>query len=154
MLRRGWVYSMNPILRKVLVRGMMFSGLGPIVLGIVYFILDLTGTEVVLTTGQLLLGIVTTYVIAFVHAGVGSLPHLVPSWSMVKSMFIQFVALYSVYTVGYLINNWIPFNPMIILTYTIIFVLGFFSIWLVALVTTKIAAKKLNQKLFDKKKEE
>lgn len=137
---------MNPYAKKFILRGFMFAGLGPIVLGIVYFILDSTGTRIELTGGQILLGIITTYIIAFVHSAVSSLPSI-ESWSKVKAMFLQLLALYTVYTCGYLINNWIPFNPIVLVTYTCIFIGVFLLIWIVIVVSVHLNAKKLNQKL-------
>lgn len=144
---------MNPYAKKFILRGFMFAGLGPIVLGIVYFILDSTGTKIELTGGQILLGIITTYIIAFVHSAVSSLPSI-ESWSKVKAMLIQLLSLYTVYTFGYLLNNWIPFNLIVLVTYTSIFIGGFFFIWLFIVISVHLNAKKLNEKLFIQKLKE
>jgi hypothetical protein len=62
-------------------------------------------------------------------------------------MAIQGISLYSVFTIGYLINNWIPFDWKIIAIYTGIFILGFLLIWAIAYFTTRVTGNSLNKRL-------
>lgn len=137
---------MNIYVKKFLLRGLVFSGLGPIVCGIVFWCLDLANVAENITGGQMLLAIITTYVIAFIHAGSSIFP-TIEKWSKLKAMAIQGISLYSVYTIGYLINNWIPFDWKIIAIYTGIFLLGFLLIWAIAYFTTRAIGNSLNKRL-------
>ena len=137
---------MNPYVKKFLKRGMMFSGLGPIVAGITYLILDLTGTDIKLSGGDILLAIITTYVIAFVQAG-SSVFGEVDTWGPVKGLIFQLLSIYLVYTVGYLVNRWIPLDYKVILIYTGIFIAVFLTVWFSIYFTVKKRTEKLNEKL-------
>ena len=74
--------------RDFFLRGCMFGGLGPVVLGIVYVILHHTLEDLTLTGTQVFLGILSTYVLAFIHAGSGVF-HRIESWSPGKSCLCQ-----------------------------------------------------------------
>ena len=137
---------MNKYVKSYLLRGLIFGGFGPIVLGIVYLILQLSGVKVEINGYQICLAIVTTYVIAFVHAGSSVFPQI-DKWSAFKSAFFQGISLYSVYTIGYLINSWIPLKPIVILIYSAIFIGAFVVIWIVVYLVSRKATKKMNEKL-------
>lgn len=137
---------MNTYVKGFLLRGLIFAGLGPIVCGIVFWILELSKVDTNITGGQMLLAIITTYVIAFIHAGASIFP-TIEKWSKLKAMAIQGISLYSVYTIGYLINNWIPLDWKIIAIYTGVFIIGFLIIWGIAYLTTKALGNSLNKRL-------
>ena len=94
----------------------------------------------------MLLAIVTTYIIAFIHAG-SSVFNIVESWSRVKGLLFQLISIYTVYTIGYLLNSWLPLKIEVIIIYTVIFVLAFLTVWLAIFFITKSVTKKLNDKL-------
>jgi hypothetical protein len=146
MLSKGWDYNMNYYVKEFLKRGLMFSGLGPIVAGIVYLCIEKSGTELNLSGSTMLLAIITTYIIAFIHAG-SSVFNIVESWSRVKGLFFQLISIYIVYTAGYLLNSWLPLKIEVIIIYTVIFVLAFLTVWLTIFFITKNVTKKLNDKL-------
>ena len=146
MLKKGWAYNMNPYVRSYLHRGLIFGGFGPIVLGIVYLIISLTGTPLNLSGFDLLLGIISTYVIAFVHAG-SSVFNEVEKWGKAKSMLCQLSSLYVVYTGGYLINHCLPLDYRVILIFTGSFILGYLIIWFTVYLVTRKMTNKLNEKL-------
>ena len=137
---------MNTYVKGFILRGLIFAGLGPIVCGIVFWILELSKVDTNITGGQMLLAIITTYVIAFVHAGASIFP-TIEKWSKLKAMLLQGISLYSVYTIGYLINNWIPLDWKIIAIYTGVFIIGFLIIWSIAYLTTKVLGNSLNKRL-------
>ena len=60
---------MNKYVKQYLHRGLAFGGFGPIILGIVYAILEATIVDFSLGGWQVLVAILSTYVIAFVQAG-------------------------------------------------------------------------------------
>lgn len=137
---------MKKHVKDFFLRGMMFSGLGPIVLGIVYFILSLTLDDFSLSGREVLIGIISTYVIAFVQAG-ASVFNEVESWSAAKSAFFHLMSIYVVYTISYLVNSWIPFSLSVLLVYTAIFIAIYAIIWTVVFICVKTTQKRLNSNL-------
>ena len=137
---------MNPYVKTFLHRGLMFSGLGPIIAGIVYLSIELSGTRLNLTGVEIFLAILTTYIIAFVQAG-SSVFNEIEKWGKAKSALFQMTSIYVVYVIGYLINRWIPLDYKIILIFTGIFVGGYLTILLTVYLITKKVSNKLNEKL-------
>ena len=120
---------MNYYVKEFLKRGLIFSGLGPIVLGIVYIIIESTGNDLKLSGVNIFMGILTTYIIAFVQAG-SSIFNQIDTWPKAKSIFFQMTSIYVVYMGGYLLNNWIPFKLEVIIIFTSVFVTLYLSVWL------------------------
>jgi len=121
----------------------MFGGFGPIILGIIFFILSKTLDNFSVNAGQILFGIVSTYVLAFVQAG-ASVFNQIETWSLPKSMLFHFSTLYFVYVMCYVLNSWIPFEWQVIAIFTAIFVAVYFIIWIAVYFSVKAASKKLN----------
>jgi hypothetical protein len=124
----------------------MFGGFGPIIVGIVYYILSLTIDSFSISGGQLLLVISSSYVLAFVQAGV-SVFNQIEDWSVAKSLLCHFSFLYITYVTCYLLNTWIPFDINVVLIFTAIFVALYLVIWLTVYFSVKAVAKRLNAKL-------
>lgn len=137
---------MNSYVKNFFHRGLVFGGFGPIVLGIIYAILEYTVEDFVLTGGQLLVAIVSIYLLAFVQAG-ASVFNQIEEWSLPKSVLCHFAVLYVAYCACYLLNNWIPFRPDVLLIFTGIFVAGYLVIWLTVFVSVKRITRRLNAKL-------
>ena len=137
---------MNKYLKAFLHRGLMFGGFGPIILGIIYAILEVVLPAFSLNASQLLLAIVSIYLLAFVQAG-ASVFNQIEHWSIPKSTLCHFSVLYLAYVGSYLLNNWIPFDSNVLLIFTGIFVGGYLIIWLTVFISVKLISKKLNAKL-------
>ncbi|MBQ8304464.1 MAG: DUF3021 domain-containing protein [Clostridia bacterium] len=137
---------MNVYLKKFLLRGLVFGGFGPIILGIIYAILQSTVADFSLTGGEVLLGIISTYILAFVQAG-ASVFNQIEEWPIAKSLLCHFSLIYLAYSLCYILNTWIPFVPKILAIFTAIFVVAYFVIWFTVVICTKIASDKFNAKL-------
>ena len=137
---------MNRYLKEFLHRGLMFGGFGPIILGIIYEILEKTLTEFSLDGVQLLIAIVSVYLLAFVQAG-ASVFNQMEEWSIPKAMLYHFSVLYLAYVICYLVNNWIPFHWNVLLIFTAIFVTAYLVIWAVVFISVKLVSRKLNAKV-------
>lgn len=137
---------MNRYIKSFLHRGLIFAGFGPIILGIVYAVLQKTVTDFSLNGVQILIAIVSIYLLAFVQAG-ASVFNQIESFSIPKSLFCHLSVLYLAYTSCYLINSWIPFDPKFLLVFTAIFLIVYFSVWITVFVAVKITSRKLNAKL-------
>ena len=127
-------------------RGMLFGGFGPVVAGIVYAILERTVADFSLSGSQVLLAIVSTYLLAFVQAGT-SVFNQIDEWPLPKSLLCHFLSLYAMYVLTYLVNTWIPFQAEVVLIFTAIFAAGYFVIWGIVYLTVRATSRRLNQKL-------
>ena len=137
---------MNRYIKEFLHRGLVFAGFGPIILGIIYAILQEAIPGFSLSGGQICLGIVSIYLLAFLQAGASVFPQI-DHWPLLKVLLCHFVTLYSAYVGCYLINSWIPFRIEVLAIFTAIFVVSYAIVWLWVFLSAKIIQKKLNQKL-------
>lgn len=137
---------MKKYLKSFLHRGLVFAGLGPIVVGIVYAILENTLENFSLTGPQVCLGIISTYILAFLQAG-ATVFNQIEEWPLAKSLLYHFSTLYIAYTLCYLINTWIPFKAEVIIIFTLIFVVAYFFIWLTVYFAVKATSRKFNARL-------
>lgn len=139
---------MNTYVKSFFHRGLIFGGFGPIVTGIVFLILSMTLNGVYLSGTELFWAILSTYILAFVHAG-SSVFNQIEHWSLPKSLLCHFSTLYLAYSLCYVVNSWIPFDPMVLVIFTAIFVILYFVIWLTVYFIVKKTSKRFNEKLRD-----
>ena len=132
--------------RDFFFRGLLFGGSGPIIAGIIYLILHFALEDLTLTGLQVFTVIVSTYLLAFVHAG-ASVFNQIESWPLAKSTLCHFGLLYIAYVLCYVINSWIPFEPLVLGIFTAIFAVGYAVIWLVVYVSIRVTVKRLNRSL-------
>ena len=132
---------MNKYVKEFFLRGLMFGGFGPIILAIIYFIVSKIHPETVLNGTEILLGIISVYLLAFIHAG-ASVFNQIEEWGSNKSIGIYFATLYVVYSLCYLINTWIPFDLKVFGIFTAIFVTVYFIIWTIVYLSVKHSSKK------------
>ena len=137
---------MKKYVKEFFFRGMMFGGFGPIVLAIIYYIVSVVDTSTIFEGKEILSGIISVYLLAFVQAG-ASVFNQIESFSIPKSLFCHLSVLYLAYTSCYLINSWIPFDPKFLLVFTAIFLIVYFCVWITVFVAVKITSRKLNAKL-------
>ena len=142
---KGSAITTRPV-RDFFFRGLLFGGFGPIIAGIVYLILHLTLQDLTLTGLQVFTIIVSTYLLAFVHAG-ASVFNQIESWPLAKSILCHFGLLYVAYILCYVINSWIPFEPLVLGIFTAIFAVGYAVIWLAVYVSIRVTVKRLNRSL-------
>lgn len=137
---------MNRYVKQFLHRGLVFGGFGPLVVAIVYLILSYTVKDLALTGVEIFTAILSTYLLAFLHAGVSVFPQI-EHWPIAKSLFFHFFSLYLAYTICYLINTWIPFEWIALLVFTAIFAAVYFIVWITVVISVNVTRKKLNQRL-------
>ena len=137
---------MNKNVKEFFHRGFVFSGFGPIIFGFIIFIVSKTTDNLVLNAGEVLVGIVSTYLLAFVHAG-ASVFNQIEHWGIGKSLLCHLSTLYVAYSLCYLINTWIPFEPKVLLIFTLIFMAVYFVVWGIVYVSVKSTSKNFNAKL-------
>lgn len=137
---------MNKYFKEFLRRGLAFGGFGPIIAAIIYLILSYTVKDFSLSGQQVFLSVISTYVLAFIHAG-SSIFNQIEHWSIMRALFCHMSALYISYAGCYLINSWIPFDFIVLLIFTGIFVVGYLTIWGAVYFCIKNTSKKMNEKL-------
>lgn len=133
---------MNKYAKEFLHRGMLFGGFGPVVTGVVLALIP----DAVLSGGQVLLAVVSTYLLAFVQAG-ASVFNQIEHWPLPKSLLWHFGCLYLAYSLCYVINSWIPFEPLVLILFTAIFVITYFAVWITVYFCVRTASQKMNKKL-------
>lgn len=137
---------MKQYAKQFFLRGLVFGGFGPIILGIIYAFLQVTLEDFSVNGLDICLGIASTYLLAFVQAG-ASVFNQIEEWSLPKSLLCHFSLLYLTYVLCYLGNTWIPFVPAVILIFTAIFVGGYFLIWGTVYTMIKLTSRRLNSRL-------
>lgn len=137
---------MNKYVKEFFHRGLIFGGFGPIILGIIYFILSKIIDNFTISGDEALLAIVSIYLLAFVHAG-ASVFNQIEHWGIGKSLLCHLSTLYVAYSLCYVINTWIPFEPKVLLIFTAIFMAIYFVVWGIVYFSIKATSKKINAKL-------
>lgn len=123
-------------------RGMMFAWSGPVILAIVWMCLQRAGVVDGLTVNEVVLGILSTTVLAFIAAGV-SIVYQIENLPKAFAGLLQAAVLYIDYLGFYLLNGWLPLNR--IWFFTVIFVVGFAVIWFSIYIPIRIKVDKMNK---------
>ncbi len=137
---------MNGYVKTFLHRGLIFGGFGPIVCSIIFFFIELSGLELGLDGTDILIATISTYVLAFVQAG-SSVFNQIEHWPLTKSTLLHFSSLFIVYSLTYIVNSWITFEPLVLLIFFLVFVAVYLAVWLIVYFSVKAYSKKLNDKL-------
>ena len=132
-------------------RGFSASGLGPIILAILYLILRQQGKVQTLTVDQLCVGIFSLSALAFVAGGMNVI-YQVEQLPLMVAVLIHGVVLYVCYLITYLINGWIGWGVAPILVFTGIFVIGYLIIWGIIYFIIKKNTEQINEALKKKEK--
>ncbi|MBR4949604.1 MAG: DUF3021 domain-containing protein [Clostridia bacterium] len=137
---------MNKYLKEFFHRGLIFAGFGPIILGIIFAVLEKTVENFSLGGIEILVAIISVYILAFVQAG-ATVFNQIESFSIPKSLLCHLSSIYVVYVLCYLVNRWIPFDLNFIIIFSLIFFVAYFIIWGIVFFSIKLVSKKLNKKL-------
>lgn len=130
-------------------RGLTACGFGPLVLVVLYLILQHQCAVQMLTVQEVCLGIVSLTVLAFIAGGMNAL-YQIERLPLVMAVFIHGGVLYIGYLVAYLLNGWLEQGIMPIFIFSIVFLLGYAMIWVIIYSVTKRNTAKLNEKLKQK----
>ena len=135
---------MKKMMKEFIFRGLIAAGFGPIVYGIVIFIIETCGVNAMQDDSMILKAILSTYMMAFICAGASVI------WQNERlglgySALIHGTVIYISYLITYLLNGWLDHDK--IGQFSIIFISGYIIIWLIIFITEKLKAKKLNQQL-------
>ena len=131
-------------------RGLYACGVGPLVLAVIYLILQQNGVET-LTVGQVCTGIFSLSALAFIAGGMNFI-YRIERLPLMPAILIHGSVLYVSYLATYLLNNWLEWGMLPILVFTGIFVLGYLVIWLIIYSFIRRNTEKINEML--KKKQQ
>ena len=142
---------MKKFVLEFLRRGFIAAGIGPIVLAIVYLILQQVADVHTLTVHEVCIGILSLTTLAFIAGGMNSI-YQVERLPLMTAILIHGGVLYIGYLGTYLLNDWLGFGIIPIIVFTAIFVVGYIVIWAIIYSTIRRNTAKLNEML--KKKQQ
>ena len=140
---------MKKIISGFFLRGMVACGFGPIVLAILYLILQNQGIVQEISVNQMCKGIFSLAFLAFIAGGMNVIYQL-ERLPLMVAIFIHGSVLYVTYLGAYLMNDWLELGVTPIMVFTAIFVLGYLIIWLIIYGINTKSTKRLNQILKEK----
>lgn len=141
--------NMKTYISEFFRRGISACGLGPIVLAIVYFMLNQRPAIEVLTVNQVCTGIISLSALSFVAGGMNIIYHI-EKLPLMVAVFIHGCVLYIGYLLTYIVNGWLEQGLTPVLLFTGIFITGYLLIWAVIYSLTLRNTTELNKKLKQK----
>ena len=142
---------MKKIVLEFIRRGLIASGFGPIVLAILYLILQNQAAVETLTVKEVCLGIFSLSALAFIAGGMNVI-YQIERIPLMVAILIQGVVLYISYLGTYLLNDWLEWGKIPILVFSGIFVVGYVVIWVIIYSIIKKRTERLNMILKQKQK--
>ncbi|MBE6951518.1 MAG: DUF3021 domain-containing protein [Ruminococcaceae bacterium] len=143
---------MKKVVLEFLRRGSIACGLGPVVLAVLYLILQHQGGIQTLTVDQVCLGIFSMSALAFVAGGMNAL-YQIERLPLMAAISIHGSALYLSYLATYLVNGWLEWGTAPILVFTGVFVLGYLVIWAIIYSIIRKRTARLNEMLKHKQRD-
>ena len=140
---------MKKFILEFLRRGLIASGISPIVLAIVYLILQQTSAVETLSVNQVCIGIFSITVLAFIAGGMNAI-YQIERLPLMVAILVHGGVLYISYLVTYLLNDWLDFGALPIVVFSAIFVVGYIVIWAIIYSIIKRNTAKLNKMLKQK----
>lgn len=140
---------MKNFVLEFLRRGLIASGIGPIVLAIVYLILQQTAAVETLSVNQVCIGIFSITALAFIAGGMNAI-YQIERLPLMVAILVHGGVLYISYLGTYLLNNWLDFGVLPIVVFSAIFVVGYIVIWAIIYSIIKRNTAKLNKMLKEK----
>ena len=125
-------------------RGLAACGLGPLVLAVIYLILDRQGLVQTLDAAQVSVGIFSLTALAFLAGGMNAIYQL-ERLPLMAAVTIHGGVLYLGYLAVYLVNGWLEQGRGPILVFTAIFVIGYLLIWAAIYAILRRRTRRLNQ---------
>ena len=127
-------------------RGFMACGFGPIILSILYLMLQYHGVLETLTVNQVCLGIFSLSALAFIAGGMNVI-YQIEHLPLMVAILIHGIILYFSYLCTYLLNDWLEWSITPILFFTAIFIVGYLLIWAIIYSIIRKRTDQLNELL-------
>ena len=142
---------MKKIVLEFLRRGAIAGGLGPIILAILYCVLQRHAGIEVLTVRQVCVGIFSLTALAFVAGGMNVI-YQIEQLPLMTAILIHGGVLYVSYLGTYLLNDWLEWGTVPIVVFSGIFVVGYLAVWAVIYSVIKRRTDRLNEMLRQKRR--
>ena len=144
---------MRRILFEFVRRGLVAGGFGPVILAVLYIIIERSGETVSLTASQVCTGIFSLYALAFIAGGM-NVVYQIERLPLMAAISIHGGVLYIGYLITYLVNGWLELGKTPIIVFTAIFIAGYLAIWAVIYHITRRNTRRLNEMLKQKQRME
>ena len=145
--------SMKLAAKEFFRRGLIACGCGPVVLAVIYLIVQRTAGVESLSVNEVCVGIFSLTALAFVAGGMNAI-YRIERLPLMAVVSIHGGVLYVCYLLTYLVNNWLEWGMTPILGFTGIFAIGYLLIWAAVYAIIKRNTEKLNAILKQKQQEE
>ena len=130
-------------------RGITAMGFGPLVLSVIYLILQQCIGLEMLTVKEVCTGMLSLSVLAFVAGGMNVI-YQVEKIPLMVAILIHGMVLYISYLATYLVNGWLKLGFAPLLVFTAIFAVGYIAVWAVIYIVTKKRTDTVNKMLKQK----
>lgn len=140
---------MKKIVLGFLQKGLVACGFGPMVLVILYWILHRQCDLQYLSVNEVCTGIISLSVLAFIAGGMNVI-YRIERLPLAFAILIHGSVLYISYLCTYLVNRWLEWGKAPVIVFTVIFVLGYLTIWAIIYWTTQKRTARLNEMLKQK----
>ena len=137
---------MKKYVLEFLRRGLVACGFGPIILAIIYLILQQQNLLDTLTVNQVCLGIFSLTALAFIAGGMNTI-YQIEKLPLMIAIFIHGSVLYLSYLATYLLNGWLGLGIAPIIVFSSIFVFGYVIIWVIIYFIIKRNTNQMNELL-------
>ena len=137
---------MKRFIKDFLHRGMISCGFGPLVLAVIYLVMQGVGAIDTLSVNGVCIGIFSLSALAFIGGGMEAI-YQIERLPLMVAILIHGGVLYIGYLGTYLLNDWLDIGAMPIIVFTAIFVVGYIVIWAVIYSIIKRKTAKLNEVL-------
>jgi len=127
-------------------RGLIAGGFGPLVLAIVYIILNCFAGLDNLNFNEVSVGIISLYILAFIAGGMNMI-YQIERLPLMFAILIHGIILYICYLGTFIVNGWLESGIIPIMVFTVVFIVGYLVIWLIIYLIIKRNTAKLNEKL-------
>lgn len=144
---------MKKIVLDFLRRGLIACGIGPIVLAILYLILQYQANLDTLTVNQVCIGIFSLSALVFIAGGLNVL-YQIERLPLMGAISIHGGVLYISYLATYLLNDWLERGVIPILIFSGIFVMGYLVIWAIIYSIIKRNTDRINMVLMQNQQSE
>ena len=134
-------------------RGFVACGFGPVVLAVLYLILQHKAEIEVLTVNQVCLGIFSLSALAFIAGGMNVI-YQIERLPLMVAILIHGGVLYISYLATYLLNDWLEWGAIPILVFSGIFIFGYLMIWAIIYCIIRKRTERLNEILKQKQQSE
>lgn len=135
---------MRKFVLEFLRRGFAACGMGPIILAILYLILQQTAAVETLTVNQVCIGIFSITALAFIAGGMNAI-YQIEQLPLMVAILIHGGVLYVSYLGTYLLNDWLDWGVIPIVVFSAIFIVGYVVIWAIIYSIIKRRTEKLNE---------